>query len=63
MASIISSFAWVAIEDILSSNSIEVHDAAAEPWRVTLVDTGEKTMIGGRTKRILPFSATMRNSA
>jgi hypothetical protein len=55
MTSINSSFAWVAIEDILSSNSIEVHDAAAEPWRVTLVDTGEKTMIGGRIKRILPY--------
>ncbi len=27
----------------------------AEPWRVTLVDTGEKTMIGGRIKRILPY--------
>ena len=36
-------------------NSMEVHDAAAEPWRVTLVDTGEKTMIGGRIKRILPY--------
>ena len=36
-------------------NSMEVHDAAAEPWRVTLVDTGDKTMIGGRIKRILPY--------
>jgi glucose-1-phosphate cytidylyltransferase len=36
-------------------NSMEVHDAAAEPWRVTLIDTGEKTMIGGRIKRILPY--------
>jgi glucose-1-phosphate cytidylyltransferase len=36
-------------------NSMEVHDAAAEPWRVTLVDTGERTMIGGRIKRILPY--------
>ena len=34
---------------------MEVHKAAAEPWRVTLVDTGEKTMIGGRIKRILPY--------
>ena len=39
----------------LSRNSIEVHDATAEPWRVTLVDTGEGTMIGGRIKRILPY--------
>jgi glucose-1-phosphate cytidylyltransferase len=39
----------------MKTNKMEVHDAAAEPWRVTLVDTGEKTMIGGRIKRILPF--------
>ena len=39
----------------LSRNSIEFHDAMAEPWRVTLVDTGEATMIGGRIKRILPY--------
>ena len=34
---------------------MEVHNAAAEPWRVTLVDTGEKAKIGGRIKRILPY--------
>ncbi|HXZ14690.1 MAG TPA: glucose-1-phosphate cytidylyltransferase [Roseiarcus sp.] len=39
----------------MRTNAIEVHNASAEPWRVTLVDTGEKTMIGGRIKRILPF--------
>ena len=39
----------------LKTNSMEVHDVSAERWRVTLVDTGEKTMIGGRIKRILPF--------
>lgn len=39
----------------IKHNSMEVHNAAAEPWRVTLVDTGEKTMIGGRIKRILPY--------
>ncbi len=39
----------------LKHNNMEVHSAAAEPWRVTLVDTGEKTMIGGRIKRILPY--------
>lgn len=33
----------------------EVHHAAAEPWRVTLVDTGEDTQVGGRIKRILPY--------
>ena len=39
----------------MKRNSMEVHNAAAEPWRVTLVDTGEETMIGGRIKRILPY--------
>ena len=39
----------------MKHNNMEVHNAAAEPWRVTLVDTGEKTMIGGRIKRILPY--------
>jgi glucose-1-phosphate cytidylyltransferase len=39
----------------IKRNSMEVHDVTAEPWRVTLVDTGEKTMIGGRIKRILPY--------
>jgi glucose-1-phosphate cytidylyltransferase len=39
----------------MKRNKMEVHNAAAEPWRVTLIDTGEKTMIGGRIKRILPY--------
>ncbi|MDQ0512174.1 glucose-1-phosphate cytidylyltransferase [Ancylobacter amanitiformis] len=39
----------------IKNNSMEVHDVQAEPWRVTLVDTGELTMIGGRIKRILPY--------
>jgi glucose-1-phosphate cytidylyltransferase len=39
----------------LASNKLEVHQNAAEPWRVTLVETGEHTMIGGRIKRILPY--------
>ena len=33
----------------------EVLQAFAEPWRVTLIDTGEATIIGGRIKRILPY--------
>ena len=37
----------------MSTNSMEVHQQHVEPWRVTLVDTGEKTMIGGRIKRII----------
>jgi glucose-1-phosphate cytidylyltransferase len=39
----------------LGSGGVEVHEAAAEPWRVTLVDTGEETMTGGRLKRVLPY--------
>ncbi len=39
----------------LARNQIEVHNRYAEPWRVTLVDTGEKTMTGGRLKRIANF--------
>lgn len=36
----------------LAANRIEFHDQAAEPWRVTLVDTGDSTMTGGRLKRV-----------
>ncbi|HEY2446875.1 MAG TPA: glucose-1-phosphate cytidylyltransferase [Rhizomicrobium sp.] len=39
----------------LSDGSRKIHHAAAEPWRVTLVDTGEETEIGGRIKRIMPY--------
>jgi glucose-1-phosphate cytidylyltransferase len=39
----------------LAARSMEVHQSAAEPWRVTLVDTGDATMTGGRLKRVLPF--------
>ena len=39
----------------IRNNTMEVHRAQSEPWRVTLVDTGEETMIGGRIKRILPY--------
>jgi glucose-1-phosphate cytidylyltransferase len=38
--------------DMAATNRMEVHDAKAEPWRVTLVDTGEQTMTGGRLKRV-----------
>jgi glucose-1-phosphate cytidylyltransferase len=36
----------------MGSNSVEFHTRRAEPWRVTLVDTGEETMTGGRLKRV-----------
>ena len=34
---------------------MEVHNNYAEPWKVTLVDTGLNTMTGGRVKRIRPY--------
>jgi glucose-1-phosphate cytidylyltransferase len=36
----------------LLNNTREVHHNSAEPWRVTLVDTGEHTMTGGRVRRV-----------
>lgn len=36
----------------MKQNSLEVHRRRAEPWRVTLVDTGEATQTGGRLKRV-----------
>lgn len=36
----------------MQKNSMEVHQRFAEPWKVTLVDTGEDTMTGGRLKRV-----------
>ncbi|HHS83831.1 MAG TPA: glucose-1-phosphate cytidylyltransferase [Gammaproteobacteria bacterium] len=36
----------------IKHNRMEVHRNEAEPWKVTLVDTGERTMTGGRLKRI-----------
>jgi glucose-1-phosphate cytidylyltransferase len=39
----------------MEKNSIEVHQKKAEPWRVTLVDTGETTQTGGRLKRISEY--------
>lgn len=41
----------------MSNNSMQVHQRNAEPWRVTLVDTGEDTMTGGRLKRVAPYLA------
>ncbi len=39
----------------MTKNSMEVHQRHAEPWRVTLVDTGESTMTGGRLKRVKSY--------
>jgi glucose-1-phosphate cytidylyltransferase len=38
----------------LKNNSLKVHDSQAEPWTITLVDTGVDSMTGGRIKRIQP---------
>ena len=39
----------------MEHNRMEVHQQKAEPWRVTLIDTGDETMTGGRIKRIAPY--------
>ena len=39
----------------LSDNSMSVHHQHAEPWRVTLVDTGDDTLTGGRLKRVAEY--------
>lgn len=39
----------------LSQNSIEFHRQSAENWRVTLIDTGENSMTGGRLKRVSSY--------
>jgi glucose-1-phosphate cytidylyltransferase len=39
----------------LCNNTLEVHHSKAEPWRITLVDTGLNTMTGGRIKRIQDY--------
>src|SRR4051812_46086667 len=37
----------------IAANRMEVHERYAEPWRVTLVDTGDSTATGGRLKRVV----------
>lgn len=39
----------------MANNLMEVHQRYAEPWKVTLVDTGDDTMTGGRLKRVAPY--------
>jgi glucose-1-phosphate cytidylyltransferase len=39
----------------MKNNTMEVHERHAEPWKVTLVDTGAETMTGGRIKRVEPY--------
>lgn len=41
--------------DFTKGNEVVVHSRHAEPWKVTVVDTGLNTMTGGRIKRIVPY--------
>jgi glucose-1-phosphate cytidylyltransferase len=42
----------------IGNNNMEVHHRKAEPWRVTLVDTGDNTMTGGRLRRVASYLKT-----
>jgi glucose-1-phosphate cytidylyltransferase len=44
----------------LKNNSVKVHDNFSEPWSITLVDTGDTTMTGGRIKRIQKYTGDGR---
>ena len=39
----------------IQNNSMEVHQQFSEPWKVTLIDTGEHTLTGGRLKRVAKY--------
>lgn len=39
----------------IANNQMQVHEQYAEPWKVTLIDTGDETLTGGRLKRIAPY--------
>ena len=39
----------------MANNSMQVHHKNAEPWKVTIIDTGDETLTGGRIKRIAPY--------
>ncbi|MBF0442120.1 MAG: glucose-1-phosphate cytidylyltransferase [Oligoflexales bacterium] len=41
--------------DFTSHQKLKIHNHTAEPWKVTLVETGLDTMTGGRLKRIMPY--------
>ncbi len=40
----------------LANNSMEIHNNFAEPWKVTLLDTGADTMTGGRIRQVKPYT-------
>ena len=39
----------------MTNNEMKIHQERAEPWKVTLIDTGENTMTGGRLKRVKEY--------
>ena len=39
----------------IKNNKLEIHRISSEPWKITLIDTGEDTMTGGRIKRIQKY--------
>ncbi len=39
----------------MANNEMQVHQRNAEPWKVTLVDTGERSMTGGRLRRVADY--------
>ncbi len=39
----------------MTNNNMEVHHRHTEPWKVTLVDTGDNSLTGGRLKRVAPY--------
>lgn len=39
----------------MATNTMQVHEQNSEPWRVTLIDTGESTLTGGRLKRVRQY--------
>lgn len=41
--------------DMTNHNTMQVHQRSAEPWKVTLIDTGENTATGGRLKRVQAY--------
>jgi len=45
----------VTFDFTAGNGGMTVHESATEPWKVTLVDTGEATNTGGRLKRVMPY--------
>jgi glucose-1-phosphate cytidylyltransferase len=41
--------------DMANNNAMKIHHQHAEPWKVTLIDTGEHTLTGGRLKRVRQY--------